>query len=126
MRLVASAPGQRRPDACPVSLAAGRALEGIQHFGQEVEYLGAAEPLVGHEGLADVLIGKYENVECWFYFDPAGGDLLALEMYPSENVDPCEVYFSGYHDVDGRRLQRMEVRSGDGPFGAFRPRAIHL
>ena len=101
------------------------ALEGIKHFGQEVEYLGTA-PLAGHDQamhgarLADVLIGKYRDVECWFYFDPAQGDLLALEMYPSENADPCEVYFSGYHDVDGRRLPaRMEVRTGDGPFGAF-------
>jgi hypothetical protein len=101
------------------------ALEGTQHFGQ-VEYLGTA-PLAGYDHanpgarLADVLLGTCRDVECWFYFDPAQGDLLALEMYPGENVDPCEVYFSGYHDVDGRRLPaRMEVRTGDGPFGAFR------
>ena len=76
------------------------ALEGIEHFGQ-VEYLGTA-PLPGYDGLADVLVGTYKGVECWFYFDPARGDLLALEMYPAENADPCEVYFSDYHDVDGR------------------------
>jgi S1-C subfamily serine protease len=95
------------------------AVEGIEHFGQ-LDYLGTA-PLAGHEGLVDVLIGLDKDVECWFYFDPAQGNLLALEMYPNESVDPCEVYFSGYHEVDGRLLPaRMEVRTADGPFGAFR------
>ena len=42
-------------------------------------------------------------------------------MYPAENADPCEVYFSDYRDVDGRLLPgRMEVRTADGPFGVFK------
>jgi S1-C subfamily serine protease len=95
------------------------ALEGTEHFGQ-VEYLGTA-PLPGCDALADVLTGTYKGVECWFYFDPAHGDLLALEMYPAENADPCEVYFSEYRPVDGRLLPgRMEVRTADYLFGAFR------
>ncbi|MGO8690125.1 MAG: trypsin-like peptidase domain-containing protein [Thermoguttaceae bacterium] len=95
------------------------ALEGTEHFGQ-VEYLGTA-PLPGCDALADVLAGTYKGVECWFYFDPARGDLLALEMYPEENADPCEVYFSDYRAVDGRRLPgRMEVRTADSLFGVFK------
>ncbi len=95
------------------------ALEGIEHFGQ-VEYLGTA-PLPGYDGLADVLVGTHKGVECWFYFDPVRGDLLALELFPAENTDPCEVYFSDCHDVDGRLLPgQMEVRTAEGPFGVFK------
>jgi serine protease Do len=62
----------------------------------------------------------YKGVECHFLFDPAEGHLLALEMFPEEDVDPCEVYFSGYRDVDGRFLPaRMEVRVGDDLYGDF-------
>jgi len=52
-----------------------------------------AAPLVGHTGLVDVLAGTHKGVECRFYFDPAEGDLLAIELFPDENSDPCEVYF---------------------------------
>ena len=63
---------------------------------------------------------SHKGVECWFYFDPAGGELLALEMYPAENADPCEVYFSDYRRMDGRLLPgRMEVRIADELFGVF-------
>ena len=38
------------------------------------------------------------------------GQLAALEMYPDLNVDPCEIYFSQYRDVEGRLLpHRLEV-----------------
>ncbi len=41
-------------------------------------------------------------------------------MFPEEDADPCEVYFSQYHDVDGRMLPgRMEVRYGDEVYGVF-------
>jgi serine protease Do len=94
------------------------ALEGPSRFG-ELYYLGTA-PLVGREGLTDVLVGVHKGVECRFYFDTAEGHLLALEMFPQEETDPCEVYFSEYHDVDGRQLPgRMEVRYGDEVFGIF-------
>jgi len=94
------------------------AVEGLPRFG-EVYYLGAA-PLAGREGLADVLAGTCKTAECRFYFDPAEGRLLALEMFPQEDTDPCEVYFSQYHDVNGRMLPgRMEVRFGEELFGVF-------
>jgi serine protease Do len=95
------------------------ALEGLQDFG-EVYYLGTS-PLAGQAGLVDVLVGSHAGVECRFYFDPAKGDLLALEMFPSDDADPCEVYFSGYHNVDGRSLPaQMEVRVGEDRFGLFK------
>jgi S1-C subfamily serine protease len=94
------------------------AVEGPDKFG-EVHYVGTA-PLAGHEGLVDVLAGFDGGVECRFYFDPKSGQLLALEMYPDEAADPCEIHFSGYHQVDGRMVPaRLEARFGDEPFGSF-------
>ncbi len=70
---------------------------------------------------ADVLIGIHGGVECRFYFDPGRGLLLAIEMFPDENADPCEVYFLDYEQRDGRLLPgRMEVRFGDLLYATFR------
>jgi len=67
--------------------------------------------------LVDVLVGVYGGVECRFMFDQGDGCLVAVEMFPEEHVDPCEVYFHDYHQVDGRRLPgQMEVRFGDEPY----------
>ncbi|MBU4273619.1 MAG: hypothetical protein KKA28_17295, partial [Planctomycetes bacterium] len=83
-------------------------------------YYGTA-PLAGHQGPADVLVGSHKGVECRFYFDPADGRLLALEMFPDEESDPCEVYFSDYGGKDGRSPPgRMVVRFGDETFATLR------
>ena len=72
-------------------------------------------------GLVDVLAGTHKGVECRFYFDPAEGDLLAIELFPDENSDPCEVYFFDYREMDGRFVPgRMAVRFGDEPFATFK------
>ena len=95
------------------------ALQGPGNFG-ELYYLGTA-PLAGQTQPVDVLVGLHGGVECRFYFDPAAGHLLAVEMSPEDNVDPCEIYFSDYHEVEGRPLPRgMEVRFGDEVFGALK------
>ena len=70
--------------------------------------------------MADVLVGSHKGVECRFYFDPADGRMLALEMFPDENSDPCEIYFADYRPIDGRVLPgRIEVCFGDDPYAAF-------
>jgi S1-C subfamily serine protease len=95
------------------------AVEGLGRFGQ-LDYYGTA-PLAGHEGLVDVLAGAHKDVECRFYFDPVEGHLLAMEMFPDEDADPCEVYFSDYRKVGGRFWpERIEVRYGDELFAAFK------
>ena len=95
------------------------AVEGLGRFG-DVYYYGTA-PLVGHEGLVNVLVGSHKGVDCRFYFDPAEGHLLAIEMFADEEADPCEIYFSDYREFDGRWLPgRMEVRYGDEPFAVFK------
>ena len=68
-----------------------------------------------------MLVGSHKGVECRFYFDPADGRLLAMEMFPDEDADPCEVYFSDYREADGRYWPgRMEVRYGDELFAVLR------
>ncbi len=87
-------------------------VEGPDGFAQ-LYYLGTA-PVAGHDGLCDVLVGFFDDVECRFLFDPAEGTLVAMEMVPQEDVDPCELYFSDFQEVGGRRLPgRIEVRHGD-------------
>lgn len=94
------------------------AVLGPARFG-EIYYLGTA-PLVGRPGLVDVLVGLDGGVEARFYFDPTQGHLLAVEMFPEDGVDPCEIYFSDDREVEGRHLpRRMEVRFGDEPFAVF-------
>ena len=94
------------------------ALLGAERFG-EVSYWGTA-PVINRTGLADVLQGQYAGVETRFYFDPAEGHLVLVELFGDELLDPCEVYFQDYRLVEGRWLpQRMEVRYGDIVFGVF-------
>ncbi len=79
----------------------------------ELIYWGTA-PVPGVDGLADVLAGAYHDIECRFYFDPADGQLVLLEMYPEDDVDPCELYFADYGEVQGHMLPgRIEIRHGD-------------
>ncbi len=95
------------------------ATEGLAGFGA-VHYFGTA-PLVGHAGLVDVLVGSYKGVDCRYYFDPEAGRLLALEFFHDDESDPCEVYFSEYHQSGNHWVPgRMEVRFGNEPFAVFK------
>ncbi|MFW6170575.1 MAG: S1C family serine protease [Planctomycetota bacterium] len=88
---------------------------GPEDYG-EVYYLGTA-PLIDRDGLFDVLVGIHNVVESRFAFDPDHGNLVALEMFPETNADPCELYFSDYREVNGRLLPyRIVVRHGDAIF----------
>ncbi|MFO7902446.1 MAG: trypsin-like peptidase domain-containing protein [Pirellulaceae bacterium] len=85
---------------------------GPEDYG-EVYYLGTA-PLIDHDGLFDVLVGIHNVVESRFAFDPDRGNLVAVEMFPETNVDPCELYFSDYREVNGCLLpHRILVRYGN-------------
>jgi S1-C subfamily serine protease len=101
------------------------AVLGPGKFG-EVSYVGKA-PLPGRDESFDVLLGVHGGVQCRWYFDPAQGTLAAMEMYPDAESDPCEVYFSDYHEVEGRLMpSQMEVRFGDDTFGQFKFSEIKL
>ena len=91
---------------------------GPAKFG-EVYYLGTL-PVAGQTELCDVLVGTHQDVEARFLFAAGTGELVALEMYPDANVDPCEIHFYDYRDVGGHWLpQRLEVRHGDRVFGTL-------
>jgi S1-C subfamily serine protease len=94
------------------------AVEGLGRSG-EVIYYGTA-PLSGHQGLADVLVDSRKGT-CRFYFDPSEGHLLAIEWFPDELSDPCEVYFSDYREAEGRAFPgQIEVRYGNDRFAVLR------
>lgn len=100
-------------------------VEGPAAFG-DVVYVGQL-PLVGHEGLYDVLLGTYDVVETHFYFEPTSGELRAVEMAPDPGVDPCEIQMFDYREVEGRKLpHRMLIRHGDRDFLDLEIQSIQL
>lgn len=83
-------------------------------------------PLPGHRGLVDVLVGSHKG-ECRFYFDPAEGYLLAIEWFPDDQSDPCEVYFSEFREIEGRIWPgQMEVRYGNELFAKLKINEVGL
>ncbi|MGD9723407.1 MAG: S1C family serine protease [Pirellulales bacterium] len=110
-----------------VALAAWRRLlvGGPENFG-DLTYHGTA-PVPGREGLADLLIGTYRNVECRFYVSPNEGQLVLVEMFPEDDTDPCELYLSDYREVEGRQLPgHMLVRYGENLYRAIECRDFKL
>ena len=92
---------------------------GPRQFG-EVYYFGTL-PWPDEQQLADCLVGMHGGVETRFYFDPVEGDLVGIEMQAADDEDPCEIYFSDFRPVDGRRLpHRWVVRHGDEQFADLR------
>jgi serine protease Do len=90
-------------------------LGGPRQFG-EVHYFGAL-PWPDEQQLPDCLVGIHGGVETRFYFNPAEGDLVGVEMQANDGEDPCEIYFSDFRPVDGRRLPfKWIVRHGDEQF----------
>jgi hypothetical protein len=98
---------------------------GPEKFG-EVYYLGTA-PMLGHNGLVDVLVGAHDVVETRFMFDPQTGRLVGMELVADSDDDPCEVYFEEYRDVGGYSMpHRIKVLYGDEVFGVIDLLQINL
>ena len=94
-------------------------LVGPRQFG-EVYYLGTL-PYPNERQLPDCLVGIHGGVETRFYFDPVEGDLVGIEMQAADDQDPCEIYFSEFRPVQGRRLpHRWVIRHGDEQFADLR------
>lgn len=78
-----------------------------------LQYFGTA-PRPESEPLADVLQGPFVDCDIWFYFDPATGLPLTMELYSEGDSDPCELSFDDYQMVAGRMLpHRFEIHRGD-------------
>lgn len=93
--------------------------EGIENFG-DIYYLGtvpskpSADEAELRRNMFDVLVGTYGGVECRFHFDPSDGKLRTMEVFPDNDVDPCELYFEQYRHEEGRYLPaKIVVRHGD-------------
>ncbi len=94
-------------------------LVGPRQFG-DVYYVGTL-PYPNEQRLPDCLVGIYGGVETRFYFDPVEGDLVGIEMQSADDQDPCEIYFSDFRLVEGRRLpHRWVIRHGDEQFADLR------
>ena len=88
------------------------AVDGPKAF-TDVYYSGTY-PLATYEGLFDVVVAGYRGAESWFYFD-SHGRLTAMEIYADEHLDPWEVHFTQYRDIDAHDLPgRIAVQSPAG------------
>ena len=96
---------------------------GPKEFG-DLYYLGTM-PVQGREGNCDVLVGTYDVVEARFMFDATSGNLVAMEMYPEVNGDPCEIFFDNFRAVDGRSVpHRLTVVNGNDVYGVIELRSV--
>lgn len=93
------------------------AVDGPKAF-DNVFYQGTT-PLPGRKGLVDVLVAEGAEAETRFYFDPQLGQLVALEMFASDDADPCEIYIGGAEDSGRWQPQVLEVRFGNEKFETF-------
>ena len=99
-----------------------RGLDGLD----EVYYLGTA-PLPGRDSQYEVLVALQAGVECRYWVDPQQSVLVLIELFPSEEVDPCEIKFDAYGEADGRLMpRRIEVRHGDALYGVFQAELFSL
>ena len=67
---------------------------GPEKFG-DVAYIGSS-PNQSAEGTGDMLAAVRGSIESNFVFDKNDCKLLAMEMYPDIETDPCELYFDDY------------------------------
>ncbi len=89
--------------------------KGLRRFG-EVSYFGRL-PHGPNDTVEDCLVALYEGMEVRFFFGDATGDLTGIELFSADDADPCEIEFSQFAEVEGRRLpHRWWIRSGDAVF----------
>jgi hypothetical protein len=89
--------------------------KGLRRFG-EVYYLGQL-PHGPDDAVEDCLVALYEGMEVRFYFAAATGNLSGIELFSADDADPCEIQFSQFAEVNGRRVpHRWWIRSGDAVF----------
>ena len=69
----------------------------------EFYYLGS-EPLDGRGEKVDVIVAVMTNVESRWYFNRDTGEMLGFDTRIAENEDDCEIRFTGWKEIDGRKL----------------------
>ena len=89
--------------------------KGLRQFG-EVYYLGQL-PSGPDSTLVDCLVGIYAGIEIRFLFSPESGALLGIDMFPSDEQDPCELRFSDFGEIEGQYVaKRWQVRHAGNQF----------
>ena len=92
--------------------------QGIEGFGG-LEYIGRV-PTKETGSEMDLLQGFYGGVEVRFFFNPEGGQLVGMEMFADEDLDPCEIHFDDYRRLEGQHFpHQWKVRHGDQDYGTF-------
>ena len=86
-------------------------VRGPETYG-DVYYLGTvpADESGSYDRQNDVLIGTHDATETHFHFHPDLAKLVRVEMYPTVQVDPCELLLSDY--INGLP-RRIVVKKGD-------------
>ena len=86
--------------------------QGLQEFGNAY-YLGTV-PVAGLDERCHMVVGSYNVFEVRLLFAPNSGELIAMEVYSSNAIDPCELFFADYRDVGGNRKlpHQIDVRVG--------------
>ena len=60
-----------------------------------------------------IVAGPVSNLDIF----PTLCDLTGIELFSADDADPCEIHFSQFVEVEGRRLpHRWWIRSGDAVF----------
>jgi hypothetical protein len=100
--------------------------KGLKEFGSPY-YLGTV-PVAGRPESCHVVVGTYDVFEVRLIFAPDNGELIAMEVYSSNAIDPCELFFDDYRDVgDGRRIpHQIDVRVGMDSFALLEVEKIDL
>ncbi len=84
----------------------------------EFYYLGS-EPLDGQGEKVDVIVAVMTNVESRWYFNRDTGEMLGFDTRIAENEDDCEIRFTGWKEIDGRKWPQMTISSGGTKFGTL-------
>jgi hypothetical protein len=100
-------------------------ISGPKQFG-DVYYSGTA-PVIERPGLFDVLVATHDVIESRLLFDPDSGLLIGIEMFPDTTVDPCEIYFADYREIEGRKIPHtLLVRHGDHTYMVIKLAGVEL
>ena len=98
---------------------------GPEKFG-DVVYFGSI-PNQNAEGTGDMLVATRGAIESNFVFDKNNYKLLAMEMYPDIETDPCELYFDDYQlDDDLTVPGSIKYRHGTNPIRAIQIQQIEF
>ena len=76
--------------------------KGLAKFG-EVFYLGRL-PIDHTSQTADCLVGTHEGMLVHFLFSEQNGELVGIDLFPADHLDPCQLRLADYSEFDGRRL----------------------